>query len=105
MPVIEPDSIKNALSRLSEERVEDTLLAEAGEAVDLINSFKNDKSEHNRDSLGALLKLRDQDLDDAIRRLKDIGFLEEIGQNFKVPMLYREGMHIVQGKAFEPNNQ
>jgi Fic family protein len=85
---------------LSEERVEDTLLAEAGEAIELIEIFRNQRSEHNRESLSALLGVKNGDLEDAIRRLRDIGFLEETGQTFKVPMLYREGLQIVQGKAF-----
>lgn len=101
VPAIEADSIKRALSRLSEERVEDTLLAEAGDAVILIEKFKNEKSEHNRASLEILLGLQGAGLEGAIHRLVEVGFLEEIGQTFKVPMLYREGMKIIQGKAFE----
>ena len=101
LPVIESDSLKRALSRLSEERVEDTLLAEAGDAVGLIEKFKNQKSEHNRVSLKQLLDVDGDELDYAIRRLEEIGFLEETGQTFKVPMLYRDGMNMVQGKAFE----
>ncbi len=99
-PVIESDAFRRALTRLSEERVEDTLLAEAGESVELIEKFRNERSEHNRQSISVLLGLSESELDDAIRRLREIGFLEETGQTFKVPMLYREGMRIVQGKAF-----
>ena len=36
----------------------------------------------------------------AIKPLIEIGFLEEIGGSFKVPMLYRDGLEITQGKAF-----
>jgi hypothetical protein len=100
LPVIESDSFRRALTRLSEERVEDTLLAEAGEAVELVERFKNGRSEHNRDSLAALLSVQNGELDDAIQHLKEIGFLEETGQTFKIPMLFRDGMKIVQGKAF-----
>jgi hypothetical protein len=32
--------------------------------------------------------------------LIETGFLEEIGSSYKVPMLYREGLEITQGKAF-----
>jgi hypothetical protein len=35
-----------------------------------------------------------------IQFLREIGFLEPIGANFKVPMLYRDGLSITQGKAF-----
>lgn len=33
--------------------------------------------------------------------LREIGFLELIGQNYKVPMLYRSGLSITQGRAFQ----
>jgi len=100
IPIIEADSFRRALTRLSEERVEDTLLAEAGEAVELIEKFRNERSEHNRQSLSELLELTNGDLEEAIRRLRDVGFLEETGRSFKIPMLYRDGLKIVQGKAF-----
>lgn len=100
MPVIESDSIRRSLSRLSEERVEDTLLAEAGDAVDLIHKFKKQRSEHNSDSLSKLLGLKGKQLEGAVSRLTEIGFLEETGQTYKVPMLYRDGLQISQGKAF-----
>lgn len=29
-----------------------------------------------------------------------MGFLEEIGGSFKIPMLFRDGLQITQGKAF-----
>jgi len=99
-PILEPDSFRRALTRLSEERVEDTLIAEAGDAVAFVERFKNGRSEHNRASLAQLLALQNGELEDAIQRLVEIGFLEEIGQTFKIPMLYRDGMNIVQGKAF-----
>jgi len=31
----------------------------------------------------------------------DIGFLEDIKDTYKVPTLYREGLNITQGKAFD----
>ncbi len=100
IPIVEADSFRRALSRLSEERVEDTLLAEAGEAVELIEKFRNGRSEHNRNSLSELLNLSGSQLEEAINRLKEAGFLDEIGQSFKVPMLYREGLKIIQGKSY-----
>lgn len=94
--LIEPDSLKNALSRLSEERVNDTLLAEAPPAAaEAVEKFRNGKAEHNVESLNEL------DIqDDMISVLRDIGFIEKIGDSYKVPMLYRDGLNITQGKAF-----
>ena len=31
---------------------------------------------------------------------RDIGFLEAVGSNYKIPMLYRDGLGVTQGKAF-----
>jgi hypothetical protein len=99
-PLIESDSIKRAMSILSKRRVEDTLFAEAGEYVSLIHKFEGQKSEHNLSSLGALLEKEGEHLGLSIKHLEEIGFLEKIGQSYKVPMLYREGLSIIQGKAF-----
>jgi hypothetical protein len=33
--------------------------------------------------------------------LIELGFLEEVAGNFKIPMLYRGGLEITQGKAFK----
>lgn len=30
----------------------------------------------------------------------ELGFLEKVGNTYKVPILYREGLAITQGKAF-----
>jgi hypothetical protein len=96
------DALKRGLSALSSERVEDTLLAEAGDYADLIAVFRDGKAEHNAASLGELLGASADSAADAAKPLIDIGFLEQTGDTFKVPMLYRDGMNITQGKAFEP---
>lgn len=100
-PVIESDAIKRGLTALSEARVEDTLLAEAGEELaTLIERFRDGKAEQNEDSLGNLLDRSGEELGAAVKDLLQIGFLEQVGSSFKVPMLYRDGLNITQGKAF-----
>lgn len=99
-PIFESDAIRRALSKLSQTRVEDTLMAEAGESVALIYKFEGQKSEHNIESLSALLGRDGDRLTLAVKQLEEIGFLEKFGQSYKVPMLYREGLSIIQGKAF-----
>jgi hypothetical protein len=98
--LIEPDSIKRALSRLSSERVEDTLLAEAGDAAGLIERFRGGKAEHNEYSLAALMGIDVSDVKAAVKQLVEIGFLEPVGESYKIPLLYRDGLGITQGKAF-----
>lgn len=101
-PIITSDAIKKALERLSAQRVEDTLLAEAGaETAALIRKFRRAKAEQNLESLSAVLGLDGENLTAAIRSLIEVGFLEEIKISWKVPMLYRDGLEITQGKAFE----
>ena len=100
-PLIQSEAIKRGLAALSEARVEDTLLAEAsGEIARYIELFRGGKAEHNEDSLTELLDLETDELSKAIKSLMQIGFLERIGSSYKVPMLYRDGLGITQGKAF-----
>ncbi|MEM9578651.1 MAG: hypothetical protein AAF999_16765 [Pseudomonadota bacterium] len=99
-PFIETDAVKRAITQLSEQRVQDTLLAEASELSEIIQSFRDGKSEHSRETISQTIPDA-ENLDGAIKSLVDIGFLEEFGQNFKIPMLYRDGLRIKQGKAFD----
>lgn len=66
-----------------------------------INHFRGGKAEHNEASLATLLAVPEAGVRAAVKPLIEMGFLEEIGsRSFKVPMLYREGLEITQGKAF-----
>jgi hypothetical protein len=100
--LLEAESLKRGQEALSNERVEDTLLAEAGVAAEDIESFRRGKAEHNRDTLRELLG---PDYEGKARLLQQLGFLEPIGVNYKVPMLYRYGLQITQGKAFSPQSE
>lgn len=98
-PIIEADSVKRAFTQLSEQRVQDTLIAEATDLVEVIQHFRDGKSEHNSESLREAIGIV-ADYAQTVQSLVDIGFLEEFGQNHKIPMLYRDGLRIKQGKAF-----
>ncbi len=67
----------------------------------MIEKFRDGKAEHSAKSLSDLLGLPEQSARTAIKPLLEIGFLEEVGSSFKIPMLYRDGLNITQGKAFE----
>jgi hypothetical protein len=103
-PLIAPDSLKRGLGALSSERVEDTLLAEAGEYAPAIDRFRGGKSEHNFESLSEALGEGPDETKALLKPLTEIGFLEPVGSNFKIPMLYRSGLEITQGKAFQPTS-
>lgn len=98
--VVSSDALKRGLARLSVERVEDTLLAEAGDYAAWIERFRSGKAEHNQETLAALLALAKEEAAQVIRVLVELGFLEKVGANYKIPLLYRDGLGITQGKAF-----
>jgi hypothetical protein len=100
-PIISADAIAKAQRQLSETRVEDTLLAEAAELSPLIDKFRNGRAEHNLQSLADTLGVGIEEVKTTIKPLQELGFLEETGSTFKVPMLYRDSLRIAQGKAFE----
>jgi len=97
MPLITAEAIKGGYEKLSDERVEDTLLAESGEYAEVIELFRNGKAEHNLESLTEIIK---DDVTAKSEYLRSIGFLGKLGSNYKIPMLYRRGLSITQGKAF-----
>ena len=99
--MISGESIKSALTKLSEERVVDTLLAESGPYAKYIEQFRNGKAEHNGDSLMNVLDVPANEQRRITKVLQDMGFLEQTGETYKVPMLYRDGLNITQGKAFQ----
>jgi hypothetical protein len=98
--IIEGESLRRALTRLSDTRVQDTLLAEAGAAAPLIERFREGKAEHNEGSLAKLFGLEAGQVKANIKLLIEIGFLEELTDSYKIPMLYRDGLNVTQGKAF-----
>lgn len=99
-PIIELESLRKGLSQLSETRVGDTLLAEAGTYSPLIEKFRESKAEHNVDTLSKILGVDSEQVRSFVKPLVEIGFLEEVGQTYKIPMIYRDGLEITQGKAF-----
>lgn len=104
-PLVEADSIRKALHRLSDDRVNDTLIAEAANYAPLIEKFRDKKAEHNIATLSELLGVPGPMVRATMKPLVEMGFVEETGETYKVPILYREGLHITQGKAFAPPNE
>lgn len=103
--IIEGDALRRALGQLSQQRVQDTLLAEAGVYAPLIERFRDGKAEHNTESLALLLEREPSAVRSTIQPLMDIGFLEDIKDTYKVPTLYRDGLNITQGKAFDAKSE
>lgn len=99
--LIEPEALKRGLIRLSQERVEDTLLAEASQDVAvLINAFRRSKVEHNDPSIAKLFGVDLLQAKAFAKTLMDIGLFEYTGEVYRIPILYRDGLEVTQGKAF-----
>lgn len=99
-PLVEPDALRRGLSQLSHDRVNDTLLAEAGVYAPQIERFRDGKAEHNADSIASTLRVPPGEAKAAAKPLVELGFLEEVKGTYKIPALYREGLAVTQGKAF-----
>jgi len=100
-PLIEAESLRKAGIRLSKQRIEDTLMAEYGEDVKIaIKAFRNGKAEHDEESLAILFGVDVAGARLIATVLNDIGFLEQSGEMYKVPPLYRPGLNIKKGKPF-----
>jgi hypothetical protein len=98
--LIDADSVRKAHKILSQTRVQDTLIAESAELAPHIERFRKKKAEHNIDSLCQLHQCSADEAVSIANALIDVGFLEEVGNTYKIPMLYRDGLGVTQGKAF-----
>ncbi|HXV43313.1 MAG TPA: hypothetical protein VEC96_09635 [Anaerolineae bacterium] len=100
LALIEPDSLKRALTRLSKDRVEDTLLAEVSKDVAvLIKAFIGGKVEYDEKSIAKLFGVEAAQAKSFANTLVDIGFFEQMGVSYRIPLLYREGLNITSGKT------
>ena len=86
------------LAALSEDKVRTTLIAENPELDTAIRAFRGQKAEQNMDTMELLLGASAAT---TVEQLVRIGFLEKLVGSWKVPMLYRDGLDIVQGAAFQ----
>lgn len=103
IPVLGPEAIKRAFTRLSKQRVEDSILAEASKEIAVcVEALRYGKAEHNGKSLSTAFGIEEAHLQPFVRVLMDLRFLEELKGTYKVSILYREGLNIRLGKAFAP---
>ncbi|MBX3528411.1 MAG: hypothetical protein KF904_19590 [Rhodoblastus sp.] len=99
--IIAADPLRRALGQLSEQRVNDTLLAESRLLAPMIEAFRGGKAEHNESSLSEVLEVPAADVRQKIKPLLEAGFLEDIKGTYKIPALFRGGLEITLGKAFD----
>lgn len=100
--LIGASALRLAYADISKEKLETQLYAEYPNLRRFIEKFKDSKAEHNEESLKLILGRRWKW---TTKKLVDIGFIEEKQNTWKIPFIYREGLKISQGKAFEKVNR
>ncbi len=96
--LIESAAVKEGLAQPSEDKIRASLIAENPQLDSVIRAFEKGKAEHNSVSLKALLG---DEWEIVVAKLERIGFIERLTDSWKVPMIYRDGLAITQGAAFE----
>lgn len=96
--LISSPAVKAGLTVMSKDKVRTTLIAENPKLENVIRAFTKGKAEHNEESLTSLLG---ENWEKAINDLERIGLVEKVGEGWKIPLLYRDGLDITQGAAFE----
>lgn len=95
--LINQSAIRASYKYISKDKLTVQLYAEYPSYRPWIEKFKNQKSEHNEESLKRILgkqwKYR-------VENLKRIGFIEEKHNSWKIPFIYREGLNIIRGQAY-----
>jgi hypothetical protein len=101
--IISRQALKEAVKEVSKQRMEQTIYAEFPILKEVIEKLRGDKAEHTFSTLSSKWNLSEEETNNTIKKLLQIGFLEQKGdkQNSKylIPFMYRPYLGIVQGKA------
>ncbi|GHV56861.1 hypothetical protein FACS1894182_04330 [Bacteroidia bacterium] len=101
--IISRQALKEAVKELSKQRMEQTIYAEFPNLKNIIEKLRGDKAEHTFLTLSSKWNLSEEETNNTIKNLLQIGFFEQKGerQNSKylIPFMYRPYLGIVQGKA------
>lgn len=96
-------SLKEAIKLVSQARLTQTLYAEFPLLKESIEKLRGDKAEHTITTLSEKWKIQDSETIETAKKLVDIGFFEEKGNQsnlrYKIPFLYRPYLEIIQGLA------
>ncbi len=98
-------SFKEAMPALSEYKVTRQLFAEYPNVRKYIDALREQKTEHNIDSLSRLWGISEEEATKVAKILRDIGFFEERSSkgeiSYWVPFIYRSYLALSQGKMME----
>lgn len=107
--LISRQALKDSLADVSRQRIEQTLYAEYSSIKEYVELLRNDKAEHNIDTLAAKWSLDTIEVSKIIKKLCDIGFFEEKGVvpniKYKIPFMYRPYLDIIQGVAVAEDDE
>ena len=99
-PPLRAPAVKLGLAALSEGQRSERLSfsrREPESSQRAIRSFRNQKAEQNAETLAQLLGPQ---WSATVEQLVRIGFLEKLTESWKVPILYRDDLNIIQGSLF-----
>ena len=96
---------KLALASVSNVRLDQTIYAEYPLKKQLIEKLRNQKTEQTEESLGSLWGVDIESARTKADELVDLGFFQRRDRQgeatYWVPYLYRDALHMIQGKAEE----
>ncbi|MDH0115059.1 hypothetical protein N7379_11280 [Rhizobium pusense] len=106
--LFERSAFKEALPGLSEYKITRQLYAEYPKLRPFIEKFREQKTEHNRESLARLWGVSDDEAVALAKMLRDCGFFEERTSkgeiSYWIPFVYRSYLALSQGKMQELQN-
>lgn len=96
-------AFRESLLPVSRTRLTQTVYAEYPTEKPWIQAFDGEKAEHTIASLAEIWGVSNEEAQQRVQRLVEIGFIEQRGQrespSFWVPFLYRPGLNLRQGAA------
>lgn len=95
--LFEQTSFKDALPRVSETRLVQTLYAEYARLKPYIEKLRQRRATQSLQSLSELWNLDEEETMKIVGELEEAGFLERFSVMWRVPFLYRPALNLVQG--------
>ena len=99
--LISRSALKDALKQVSNTRLDQTIYAEYPHLKVYIEKLRDQKTEHDLNTLSKVFGTNSQTTAKVVKELIDIGFFEEKKGSLKpywTPFLYRSGLSMIQGK-------
>ena len=86
--------LKEAFAKVANTRLEKTLLAEYPEIKDWVLALQDGPPSYTIDNLATKWNMTIENATEIAKRLKDIGFLAQENDPYKIPRLYGEALRV-----------